>query len=169
MQWAKMLGARRIMTSSSDEKIARLKELGADEGVNYRTNPDWSSEVLDLTNGEGADIILNNVGIEELENCLLGAASNGCIMHIGANPVVHDQGNSDPVVLSKLPNIIIKNLTIRGIIVGSRRMFVDLIQAMVTNDIKPVIDRVFDWENIDDVIAYMKSGEKIGKIVIRVT
>ena len=169
MQWAKMLGARCIMTSSSDEKLNRLKELGVDDGVNYRTNPDWPTQVLELTNGEGAGIILNNVGVGELENCLLAAASNGRIMHIGANPVVHNQGPQEPPSLSKLPNIIIKNLTIRGIIVGSRRMFVDLIQAMVTNDIKPVIDRVFDWDDIYDVIEYMQSGEKTGKIVIRVT
>ncbi len=169
MQWAKMLGARCIITSSSDEKLARLKELGADFGVNYRTNPDWPREVLELTRGEGADIILNNVGLSETENCLMAAASNGRIMHIGANPVVHNQPPQDPPSLTKLPNVILKNLTVRGIIVGSRRMFVDLIRAMVRNDIKPVIDRVFDWDDVYDAIEYMQSGEKIGKIVIRVT
>ncbi len=168
MQWAKMLGAQCIVTSSSDKKLARMKELGADLTVNYRSNPDWPAEILELTGGEGADVILNNVGLGEMENCLLAATSNGRIMHIGANPVVHNQGPQEPAALSALPNIILKNLTIRGIIVGSRRMFVDLIQAMVTNDIKPIIDRVFDWDEIYDVIAYMESGEKIGKIVIRV-
>ena len=73
------------------------------------------------------------------------------------------------VALIKLPNLILKNLTVRGIIVGSRRMFVDLIGAMVANNIKPVIDRVFDWDDVYDAIEYMQSGEKIGKIVIRVT
>ena len=169
MQWARMLGAQCIMTSSSDRKLARLKELGADFGVNYRTNPDWPAEVLELTHGEGADIILNNVGLSEMENCLMAAASNGRIMHIGANPVVHNQGPQELPSLTKLPNIILKNLTVRGIIVGSRRMFEDLIQAMVTNNIKPVIDRVFDWDDVYDAIEYMQSGEKIGKIVIRVT
>ena len=169
MQWAKMLGARCIMTSSSDAKLARLKELGADLGVNYRTNPDWPAEVLELTDGDGADIILNNVGLEEMENCLMAAASNGRIMHIGANPVVHNQEPQEPPVLTKLPNLILKNVTVRGIIVGSRRMFTDLIQAMVRNDIRPVIDRVFDWDDVYDAIDYMQSGEKIGKIVIRVT
>ena len=169
MQWARMLGAQCVMTSSSDRKLARLKELGADFGVNYRTHPDWPAEVLELTDGEGADIILNNVGLSEMENCLMAAASNGRIMHIGANPVVHNQEPQEPPVLTKLPNIILKNLTVRGIIVGSRRMFVDLIRAMVANDIKPVIDRVFDWDDIYDAIDYMQSGEKIGKIVIRVT
>ena len=169
MQWARMLGARCIMTSSSDKKLARLKGLGADFGVDYRTNPDWPAEVLELTRGEGADIILNNVGLREMENCLMAAASNGRIMHIGANPVVHNQGPQEPPSLTKLPNLILKNLTVRGIIVGSRRMFKDLIQAMVINNIKPVIDRVFDWDDIYDAIEYMQSGEKIGKIVIRVT
>ena len=169
MQWAKMLGARVIITSSNDEKLERMKELGADLTVNYRANPDWPSEVLELTGGEGADIILNNVGLGELENCLLTAASNGRIMHIGANPVVHNQGPQEPPSLSKLPNIIIKNLTIRGSIVGSRRMFVDCLTAMDTNNIKPIIDRVYDWDDIYDCIEYMQSGEKLGKIVIRVT
>ncbi len=169
MQWAKMLGARCIITSSSDQKLARLKALGADFGVNYRANPDWPAEVLELTGGEGADILLNNVGLSEMENCLMAAASNGRIMHIGANPVVHNQPPQEPPALTKLPNLILKNLTVRGIIVGSRRMFVDLIQAMVSNNIRPVIDRVFDWDDIYAAIEYMQSGKKIGKIVIRVT
>ena len=168
MQWAKMLGARCIITSSSDRKLARLKELGADAGVNYRANPDWPAEVLELTGGEGADIILNNVGLSEMENCLLAAASNGRIMHIGANPVVHNQPPQAPPSLTKLPNIILKNLTVRGIIVGSRRMFKDLICAMTANNIKPVIDQVFDWNDIHEAITYMQSGQKIGKIVIRI-
>ena len=70
--------------------------------------------------------------------------------------------------MTKIPNIIIKNLTIRGIIVGSRRMFVDCLTAMESNNIKPIIDRVFDWDDIYDCIEYMQSGEKLGKIVIRV-
>ena len=168
MQWAKMLGARCIITSSSDRKLARLKELGADARVNYRTNPDWPAEVLDLTGGEGADIILNNVGLSEMENCLLSAASNGRIMHIGANPVVHNQPPQAPPSLTKLPNLILKNLTVRGIIVGSRRMFKDLICAMTANNIKPVIDQVFDWDDIHEAITYMQSGQKLGKLVIRI-
>ncbi|MFL2770217.1 MAG: NAD(P)-dependent alcohol dehydrogenase [Rhodospirillaceae bacterium] len=169
MQWAKMLGARVIITSSSDEKLARLQKLGADMTVNYQTNSNWPLEVLELTGGQGADILLNNVGLGELENCLLCAASNARIMHIGANPVVHNQGLQELPSLSKLPNIIIKNLTIRGIIVGSRRMFVDCLKAMEINNIRPIIDRVFDWDDIYECIDYMQSGEKLGKIVIRIS
>jgi len=130
---------------------------------------DFQTRLKSLTGGEGADILLNNVGLSEMENCLMAAASNGRIMHIGANPVVHNQPPQEPPALTKLPNLILKNLTVRGIIVGSRPMFVDLIQAMVSNNIRPVIDRVFDWDDSYAAIEYMQSGKKIGKIVIRVT
>ena len=168
LQWAKMLGARVIVTSSSDEKLERMKALGSDLTVNYRKNPQWSSEVLELTSGLGANVILNNVGMQEMENCLLSAASNGRVMYIGANPVVHGEGVAEPAVLTRLANLIIKDLTIKGIIVGSRRMFEDLIQAMTTNNITPVIDRVYEFDNFLDAIPYMKSGGKLGKIVVRV-
>lgn len=169
MQWAKMLGARVIVTSSSDEKLERMKALGADMTVNYRTHPAWYEQVLEMTDGEGANVVLNNVGIQEMENCLMACASGGRVMYIGANPVVHNQSEqAQPFSLSKLPNLILKDLTIKGIIVGSRRMFVDLIQAMDANDIKPVIDRVFGFDEIYEAIAYMKSGDKLGKVVIKV-
>lgn len=169
MQWAKMLGARVIVTSSSDEKLERMKALGADMTVNYRTHPNWSEQVLGMTGGEGANVVLNNVGLQEMENCLLACASRGKVMYIGANPVVHSEdGQAAPPSLSRLPNLILKDLTIKGIIVGSRRMFVDLITAMDAHQIKPVIDRVFAFDEIYDAIAYMKSGDKLGKVVIKV-
>ncbi|MGB1876016.1 MAG: zinc-dependent alcohol dehydrogenase family protein [Rhodospirillaceae bacterium] len=168
MQWAKMLGAQTIVTSSSDDKLERVRALGADYTINYRNSPDWFQEVLDLTDGKGVNVVLNNVGMQEMEKCLLSCASNGRVMYIGANPVAHSQSTSEPVALTRFPNLIIKDLTIKGIIVGSRRMFVDLVQAMTTNQIKPVIDKVFDFDNFLDAIPYMKSGEKLGKIVIRV-
>lgn len=169
MQWAKMLGARVIVTSSSDEKLERMKALGADMTVNYRTNPEWSQQVLDLTSGEGANVVLNNVGLQEMENCLMACASRGKVMYIGANPVVHtEDGPGTPPTLSRLPNLILKDLTIKGIIVGSRRMFVDLLTSMEVNNITPVIDKVFGFDEIFDAIAYMKSGEKLGKVVIKV-
>ncbi|MEQ9445868.1 MAG: NAD(P)-dependent alcohol dehydrogenase [Rhodospirillaceae bacterium] len=168
MQWAKMLGAQVIVTSSSDEKLRRMKALGADLTINYKNNPNWSDAVLEMTGGEGANLVLNNVGMQEMENCLSSCASNGRVMYIGANPVVHGQGSGEPVVLTRFPNLIIKGLTIKGIIVGSRRMLKDLIQAMATNKIKPVIDRVYAFDDFLEAIPYMKSGHKIGKIVIKV-
>ena len=69
MQWAKMLGARVIVTSSSDEKLAKMEELGADDVINYRTHPEWSKQVMELTGGRGAEAVINNVGTSEMDQC----------------------------------------------------------------------------------------------------
>lgn len=168
LQWAKMLGARTIVTSSSDAKLERMRALGANITINYRTNPKWADEVLNRTGGRGADIVLNTVGMQEMENCLSACASNGRVMYIGANAVVHGDNIPAPAALTRFPNLIIKSLNITGIIVGSRRMFEDLVQAMATNGIKPVIDRVYPFEQVREAIAYMESGDKLGKIVIKI-
>jgi NADPH:quinone reductase-like Zn-dependent oxidoreductase len=168
LQWAKMLGARAMITSSSDDKLKRMTALGADDVINYRATPNWSQAVLDKTGGRGADIVLNTVGIGELEQCLLACASGGRVMYIGANPVNRARTVAAPVGLNRLPNLIIKDLTIKGIVVGSRRMYEDLLAAMARNKIKPVIDRVFAFEQVMDAVAYMESGDKVGKIVITV-
>ncbi len=168
MQWAKMKGARVIVTSSSDDKIARMKKLGADDGVNYATMPDWSKGVMELTDGRGADLVVNNVGIAELDQCLEACASNARIMHIGANPVSPTRKAVTPEAPKRMGLMIMRDLTIKGIIVGSREMFVNLIDQMAANDIKPVIDRVYDFAQIDEAIAYMAKADKIGKVVIRI-
>jgi len=168
MQWAKMKGARVIVTSSSDAKIARMKELGADDGVNYATSPAWSEGVMALTDGRGADLVVNNVGIAELDQCLEACASNARIMHIGANPVSPTRKAVTPEAPKRMGLMIMRDLTIKGIIVGSREMFVRLIDEMVANDIKPVIDRIYDFDQIDEAIAYMARADKIGKVVIRI-
>ncbi|MSO98876.1 MAG: NAD(P)-dependent alcohol dehydrogenase [Rhodospirillaceae bacterium] len=168
LQWAKMMGARVIITSSSDAKLERMKALGADMTVNYRTTPNWSQAVLDMTGGRGADIVLNTVGIQEMEQCLTACASGARVMFIGANPVTPDRKASAPTALTRFPNLIMKDLTIKGIVVGSRRMFEDLVKAMTANKIKPVIDRVYNFDQVREALAYMESGEKIGKIVIKV-
>ncbi len=168
-QWAKMLGARVIVTSSSDEKLARMKALGADDVINYRTTPDWHKAVLEKTNGRGADVVLNTVGIGEMERSLLACASNARVMFIGANPVQRTGTQTDAVGLKDFPRgMIMKGLTIKGVIVGSRRMLESAVQAAHTNNIKPVIDRVFSFEQTPDAVKYMESGEKVGKIVIKV-
>jgi len=82
LQWAKMLGARVVVTSSSDAKLARLRALGADVTINYRTRPAWHEAVLEATGGRGADVVLNTVGIGELERCLMACASNARVMPI---------------------------------------------------------------------------------------
>lgn len=168
MQWAKMLGARVIVTSSSDDKIARVKALGADDGINYRTTPLWAKAVMDLTGGRGADIVVNNVGMSEVDQCLESCVSGGRVMYVGANAVAPDRKDPVPQPLTRLPLLIIRDLTLKGVIVGSRAMFVNLLTQMAANKVQPVIDRIYDFEQVNDAIAYMAGGDKIGKVIIRV-
>lgn len=169
MQWSKMLGARVAVTSSSDAKLARVRALGADITVNYRSNPDWHQEILAKTGGRGVDVVLNTVGISEMERCLNACASNGRVMLIGANPVQRGGAPGEPEGLKKFPRgMIMKALTIKGIIVGSRRMLEDVVRAVELHAIKPIIDRSYPFEQALEAVRYMESGEKIGKIVIRV-
>jgi NADPH:quinone reductase-like Zn-dependent oxidoreductase len=168
LQWAKMLGARVIVTSSSDEKLERMRALGADETINYRETPNWAEKVMDLTGGRGANHVVNNVGMSELDQCLMSCTSGGCITYIGANAVSPDRKDATPTPLTRLPLLIIRDLTLKGIVVGSRRMFADLLSAMETHAIKPVIDRIYDFDRANEAIAYTAGGEKLGKVVIRV-
>ncbi len=168
LQWAKMLGARVIVTSSSDEKLARMREVGADETINYRDTRQWSEAVMALTEGRGAQVVINNVGIGELDQCLEASASGGRIMFIGASPVTSDRLQGGPLAPLRLPLLIIRDLTLKGIVVGSRRMFADMLAAMDRHSIKPVIDRVFDFADANAALAYAAAGDKLGKVVIRV-
>jgi NADPH:quinone reductase-like Zn-dependent oxidoreductase len=168
MQWARMKGARVIVTSSSDAKLARMRELGADGGINYAKDPAWSKGVMQLTDGRGAELVINNVGIAELDQCLEASASGGRIMHVGANPVSPGRKAVKPEVPKRMGLMIMRDLTIKGIIVGSREMFVRLIDQMAAHEIKPVIDRVYDFGEVNEAIDYMAGAEKIGKVVIRV-
>jgi len=170
MQWSKMVGARVGVTSSSDAKLARLRELGADFTINYRNQPDWHEAVLAATGGRGVDVILNNVGISEMDRCIRACASNGRIMLIGSNPVQRGGTPLEFEGLKSFPrNMIMHGLTIQGVIVGSRRMLENLVAAVATNRMHPIIDRVFPFEEARDAVAYMQGGEKIGKILIRVS
>jgi NADPH:quinone reductase-like Zn-dependent oxidoreductase len=170
MQWSKMLGARVGITSSSDDKLARLRELGADFTINYKTTPDWHAEALKQTGGKGVDVVFNTVGIGEMERAIRACASNGRIMVIGANPVAPAGADSQPVGLKDFPRgMFMRRLKVQGVLVGSRKMLEDAVAAAATRGIKPVIDRVFAFDQVPDALRYMESGGKVGKIVIKVT
>lgn len=166
VQIAKMLGARVIATTSSDIKAAKLLELGADAVINYRDEPDWDRAVMRITGGRGADVVLNTIGYATLEKCLLSCASNARVMHIGARPVVG--GAQAAATFTQLPNLIARCISIKGFTVGSRCMFEDFVRAIEVNRLRPVIDRVFRFDEVLEAIRYYETGAKIGKIVIRV-
>lgn len=176
-QWAKLLGARVAITSSSDDKLARLRALGADVIVNYRARPDWHEAVLEATGGRGADVVINTVGIAELERCLLACASNARVMQVGANPVRRGPaaaagagGGTEPAPgLRDFPRgMIMRGLRIQGVIVGSRRMLDSALQAAAANRVSPIIDRTFAFSQVQAALDYMAGGDKLGKVMIQV-
>lgn len=160
LQFAKAFGMRTIITSSSDEKLERAKELGADETINYKTHPDWEEEVLRLTAGEGVDHVIEVGGLGTLEKSLAAARVSGRISLIGILTGFPDQ-NPSPLLS------LFKRLTIQGIYVGSRTMFEEMNRAIEINNIKPVVDKVFDFDDAKSAYEYMQSGKHFGKVVIK--
>ncbi|MEM7808675.1 MAG: NAD(P)-dependent alcohol dehydrogenase, partial [Planctomycetota bacterium] len=160
LQFAKALGATTIITSSSDEKLELAKKLGADQVVNYGKNPEWQDEVLKLTDGRGVDNVLEVGGAGTLERSLKSVRVGGTVSLIGllTNP------DEQPSILPALLNA----QTIRGIYVGSVHRFETMNRAVAGHQIKPVIDRVFDFGEAKEAYTYFASQKHVGKVVIRV-
>ena len=158
LQFAKAAGAKVIITSSSDEKLARAKKMGADFAINYRTNPNWSEEVMRLTEHKGANLIIETGGPETLNHSLQASSFNGQIVIIGAQAGA-DQG------ISPLP-ILFKKLCLQGIMVGSKKMFENMLDQISRHNIKPVIDEVFSFEDVPKAYKKMGAANHFGKIVI---
>jgi NADPH:quinone reductase-like Zn-dependent oxidoreductase len=156
LQFAKLAGARVISTSSSDEKLARLCGLGASDGVNYKTTPDWDKRVRELT-GAGADHIVEVGGASTLAKSLKAVRMGGRISLIGN---VAGGGEVNPVPL------LMKNVRMQGIFVGSREMFEAMNRAIAKHSLRPVVDRVFPFDQAREAMRYMESGAHFGKVCI---
>lgn len=160
LQLAKAAGARVIITSSSDEKLVRARTLGADETINYRTTPDWAAEVRRLTQGRGADHVVEVGGGDTLDQALAATRASGHVAVVGvltgAKAAV-----STGVILNK-------SLRLNGIYVGSRAMFERYLRALEQHQLRPVIDRVFAFEEAPAALAHLASGQHFGKVVIAV-
>jgi NADPH:quinone reductase-like Zn-dependent oxidoreductase len=161
LQIAKLCGARVAITSSSDEKLDKARKLGADITINYRNTPDWPAALMAQTGGAGADIVVETGGFASLGQSIAAAAANGRIALIGA------LGGPPSAGLPNFSTIIGKNLTLRGITEGSRAMLASLLRAVEAGGLTPVIDRAFSFNKAADAYAYLKSGEHIGKVMIR--
>lgn len=159
LQFAKAFGARTIITSSSDDKLAQAKSLGADETINYRSTPDWEQEVLRLTDGNGVDNVIEVGGAGTLEKSMSAAKVSGRVSLIGVLTGMPEQNPSPMLTL-------FKRLTIQGIYVGSRDMFENMNAAIEANSIQPVIDRKFSFDQAKDAYEYLQSGAHFGKVVI---
>lgn len=159
LQIARAAGARVAITSSSDDKLARAREFGADFTFNYRANPEWGAAVFEQTGG--ADIVVETGGFATLPQSIAAAAVNGRIAIIGALGGPPESG------LPNFSTIIGKNLTLRGITEGSRAMLAALVETVATNRIQPVIDREFSFTDAAAAYGYLKTGDHLGKVMIR--
>jgi len=160
LQVAKMSGAQVAVTSSSDDKLAKARALGADFTVNYKSRPDWAAALLEQTGQRGADIVVETGGGLTLTQSITAAAPNGRIGLIGS--LSGSFGGDIP----NFASIIGKNLTLQGIAVGSRRMLESLTRAAAISGLTPPIDRVFTFDDAPAAYAYLKAGEHLGKVMI---
>ena len=160
VQFALMTGARVIATTGSDEKAARLHELGIADVINYRTAPEWDARVRELTDGRGADLVVEVGGPGSVTRSI------AAIRHCGHISVV---GNLAGKAMIDPGALFAKRASMCGIQVGSRDMFEAMNRAIELGKLKPVIDRVFDFNDARAAYEYLASGQHFGKVVIRVT
>jgi NADPH:quinone reductase-like Zn-dependent oxidoreductase len=158
LQFAKIAGLRTILISSSDAKLARAKELGAHETINYKINAKWEEEARQLTNGVGVDHVIEVGGSGTMPRSLRAVRMEGAISVIGALT------GGDPSV-SPLP-ILMNTIRVQGIYVGSRAMFERMNRTIELHSIKPVVDKVFKWTEIKHAVRYMESQQHFGKICL---
>jgi NADPH:quinone reductase-like Zn-dependent oxidoreductase len=160
VQFAAMAGARVIATSSSDEKLAKAKHLGATDTVNYRTTPDWDKTVLELTGGRGVDHVIEVAGGETFKRSLNALAIEGHVAVVGF------LGGMEISVDAR--TLIRKRARVQGISVGHRRAFEEMNRAIEIHGLRPVIDRCFPFAGVREAFEYLDKGA-FGKIVVRVT
>jgi NADPH:quinone reductase-like Zn-dependent oxidoreductase len=160
LQLAKLFGARVIATTSSDKKADLLKALGANEVINYKETPDWHTAVRMLTGGRGVDHVVEVGGAGTIENSIKSTAFEGQISLIGG--LTNGESMIDYKVIAS--NV----LTIRSIAVGRRAHFIAMNRAISINQLKPVINQVFEFEEARSAFSYLKKGQHFGKVVIRI-
>jgi NADPH:quinone reductase-like Zn-dependent oxidoreductase len=158
IQLAKAMGARVIVTSSSDEKLERARALGADVGINYKKSPRWDKDVLDATKGQGADIVVETAGIATMSASLKAARAGGLVAVLGGVTGLSGEVNIAPLTM--------KRLRVLGILVDSRANFEKLVAFLDEHPIQPAIDRTFLFEELTDAFRHMEAGAHFGKIVV---
>ena len=159
LQFAKMAGARVIVTTSSDAKMERLRTMGADAVINYKTTPAWDKPVRQLTNGVGVDHVVEVGGAGTLPLTSKAVRRGGHIALIG---VLAGGSEFDPRLM------MLKSVRLDGIFVGSREMFEEMNRAISHGRLRPVIDRVFEFGELHEALNHLASGAHFGKVCIRV-
>jgi NADPH:quinone reductase-like Zn-dependent oxidoreductase len=158
LQFAKMAGATVIATSSRDEKLERLKAMGADHVINYRKDPLWGETALALTGGRGVDHIIEVGGPATLEQSMIAIRVGGHISIIGILSGVSGAMNFVPML--------IKQVRLQGVLVGSRSQQQDMVRAINANGMHPVIDRHFPLTDMVEAFKYQETNQHFGKIIL---
>jgi NADPH:quinone reductase-like Zn-dependent oxidoreductase len=160
LQFGVLAGTRVIATSSSDEKLARARSLGTWGSINYVTTPDWAERALALTGGIGVDHVVEVGGSKTTDQSIKAARTGGTVSLIGV--LTGLEGRIDPHPVS------VKGLRVHGIIVGSRAMFEDMNRAIAVNGMKPVVDRVFPFDQAREALRHLQDARHVGKVVISI-
>jgi NADPH:quinone reductase-like Zn-dependent oxidoreductase len=160
LQLAHAMGIQTVVTSSSDDKLARARSLGAGHGINYKTTPDWDKAAMEFTGGRGVDQVVEVGGAGTFARSFGAIRVGGKISMIG--------NLSGPATELNPGLIMARRANIQGISVGSTQMFEAMNRAIATSRIKPVIDKVFGFADVKAAYRHMASGAHFGKIVIRV-
>jgi NADPH:quinone reductase-like Zn-dependent oxidoreductase len=158
LQLARLAGAEVIATSSSDEKLARAKALGAAHGINYRATPDWDKAALELSGGLGVDHVVEVGGAGTFERSLRSIRIGGKITLIG---VLSGGGQINPTLIFS------RRANVQGISVGSTQMFEAMNRAIAAARLKPAIDKVFGFDDAPAAYRHLQSAQHFGKVVIR--
>ncbi len=160
MQFAAAAGARILLTSSSDAKLSRARSIAPHDGINYKTTPEWSKRVLQLTQGHGADVVVDVGGKSTLEQSVRSLAYGGTLSIVGGLTGYNGELRA-AALLGKVANV-------QGIFVGSRADFRRMNAFISAHHLHPVIDKTFPLEQFDAALEYMEAGDFVGKIVLRV-
>jgi NADPH:quinone reductase-like Zn-dependent oxidoreductase len=159
LQFAKLLGATVIVTSSSDEKLARARALGADATINYRVVPEWGKRAREIAGDDGVDHVVDVGGQSTLAQSVRAVRTGGTISLIG----VLTGGTMD----AALGPIVTRNVRLQGVTVGSADDFGAMARAVAQHQLHPVIDRVFAFEEFLLALDYLASGKHVGKVCIQ--
>ena len=159
LQFAVALGAKVILTSKSDEKLERARQLGAWRLINYHEHPEWSRSVKELTDGVGADYVVELGGSATLRNSIRAVRAGGFVAMIGVL--------GGAVAEVDLPLVVMRNVRLQGVTVGSRNALERMLVFIEQHRIHPVIDHVFPISETVDAFKRLESARHFGKICIR--
>lgn len=162
LQFAKMNGCRVCVTSSSDEKLDRARALGADHGINYADVENWGQPAHDWAGGDGVDNVIELGGTKTMKESLIAVRPGGTLSLIGVL-----SGATTGNVL--LPFIISRDVRLQGVTVGPKEAMIQMCKAIEAARMKPVIDRVFAFDDAADAYRHLQSGAHFGKVCISVS